>query len=168
MILLMNSAMMPAGAYGSYRYERATVDDLRQAMLNGFRSYIGYPETAALISDWTGIHVPVSREVAALAHGDVIYVVRLRYRVAPGEKGAMLGQSDPSAWEIARVVYEPSMPSLVSVLGAWQDARDAIQNVKLAVPADLSDAIADLNTAVNDMQKAVDTLLLQWRMGTQQ
>lgn len=58
MIYLMNSAVMPAGCYGTYTYSPAGLEDLA-AVLRGehgpMRSCIGYPQNAWLIEEWTGI-----------------------------------------------------------------------------------------------------------------
>lgn len=115
---LLNSAVVAAGAYGTYRYEPASVDDLR-AFLDGHRivfdaeqwpgvevviSRIGYSETADQILRWTGMRPGISRETSAMAPGDEAIVVRLRYRVDPREKVAHRPAFD--AWEIGRLTRE--------------------------------------------------------------
>lgn len=118
---LLNSAVIPAGGYGDYRYSSATWGDLRDAIigwgttvvlpadrLSGvIVSRVGYPETARLIERECRLppheRVPVSREISALAPGDDAWIVRLRYRVGdPTTKGQPVS-TDPDDWEVARL-----------------------------------------------------------------
>lgn len=91
MVILLNSAVMPTeGVYTLKRISEATFRTvLREAAATkNFQSYIGYPETARLIEQLTGIEVEVSREQATLVSGDTILIVKLRQRVAhPTDKG---------------------------------------------------------------------------------
>lgn len=106
MIFLMNSAVMPAGCYGTYRYSPATLDDLRTVVQGEYQSAIGYPQNADLIEKWTGIRVPVQRIETSFTHGDRALVMRLRTRVAnPATKGQPVSE-DPADWEFAWVEYE--------------------------------------------------------------
>jgi hypothetical protein len=108
MIYLMNSAVMPAGCYGIYRYRPATVDDLR-SVLNGdhgrWESRIGYPQNIELIEQWTGVRPPLDRSPSVFKDGDKAIVMRLKYRVVPGAKGAPVSD-DPRDWEFAWVEYK--------------------------------------------------------------
>lgn len=108
MIFLMNSAVMPAGNYGTYTYSPATLADLA-AVLRGqhgpFRSCIGYPQNADLIEQWTGIRPAISRDETNFSDGDCAIVMRLKRRVAnPATKGAPVS-SDPADWEFSRVEF---------------------------------------------------------------
>lgn len=115
-------AVIAAGAYGTYKYEPGTVEDLRaflhnQEVVAGVPSpdgllrtldtgrvvvsRIGYEATAQRIRDWTGRHVPLSRETSAMRPGDVAMVIRLKYRVDPHTKKAH--RPDRDAWEIGRL-----------------------------------------------------------------
>lgn len=106
MIFLMNSAVMPAGNYGTYRYRPATLDDLRTVVQGEYVSAIGYPQNADLIERWTGIRVPVQRVETSFGPGDRALVMRLRSRVAnPATKGQSVSE-DPADWEFAWVDYE--------------------------------------------------------------
>ena len=85
MILLLNAAVMPAE--GHYTLKKISQGEFRTvlrnaAAANDFRSYIGYPETARLLEELTGVDIEVSREQATLAVGDVMLIVKLRHRVA--------------------------------------------------------------------------------------
>ncbi len=90
MILLLNSAVMPnEGVYTLKQISEATFQKLLQeaAATDNFKSYIGYPQTAQLIEQITGIAVEVSREQASLTPGDIMLIVKLRHRVAnPADK----------------------------------------------------------------------------------
>ena len=85
MVLLLNSAVMPTeGVYTLKRISKSKFQELllAAAATKNFQSYIGYPETARLIEQLTGIEVEVSREQAALDPGDIILIVKLQQRVA--------------------------------------------------------------------------------------
>lgn len=100
---LLNSAVIAAGGYGTYRYEPITwafLKEILQAM--PVQSRIGYPETAQVIKDQTGVSVALSRETSELALGDVAYIVRLRYRVDPMAKGRPTARSLDD-WEVGRL-----------------------------------------------------------------
>ena len=90
MILLLNSAVMPDE--GVYTLKQISADTFKNiledaARTDNFKSYIGYPETAQLILEKTGIEVEVSREQATLTHGDTMLIVKLRQRVTnPADK----------------------------------------------------------------------------------
>jgi hypothetical protein len=99
---LLNSAVLPAGAYGIYRYTAATVEELRAYVGQPYVSRIGYPETAEVIERWTGVRPALSHETSPLAVGDTAMVVRLRHRVDPRDKGRRLALGD-EAWEVSRL-----------------------------------------------------------------
>ena len=90
MVLLLNAAVMPMeGVYTLKQISEATFRTvLREAAAaKSFQSYIGYPETARLIEQFTGIDIEVSREQAELTPGDSMLIVKLRQRVAnPADK----------------------------------------------------------------------------------
>lgn len=102
---LLNSAVIAAGAYGTYTYAAATAEDLTAFMASGYASRIGYPETAQVIAAMTGQPAPeISRELSAMQPGDEAMIVRLKYRVQnPATKGQAT-KADPDQWEIARLV----------------------------------------------------------------
>lgn len=84
---LLNSAMMPgAGRY--HMVELSKEEFVRQLQAGPFESFIGYPDTAAFLERISGVSVPVNRGQTALEDGDVMLIVRLKYRVtSPGDKG---------------------------------------------------------------------------------
>ena len=84
MILLLNSAVMPTeGIYTLKQISEAAFRTvLREAAATkNFQSYIGYPETARLIEQLTGIGIEVSRKQAELIPGDSMLIVKLRHRI---------------------------------------------------------------------------------------
>jgi len=100
MIYLLNSAVLAAGAYGTYRFSAATPDDLARFVALVPVSRIGYAETLDYIYRVTGVRLPLSRELILMAPGDEAMVVRLRYRVDHASKGAPQHPADED-WEIA-------------------------------------------------------------------
>ena len=109
MILLLNSAVMPTeGVYTLKRISKSKFQGLLQeaAATDNFQSYIGYPETAGLIEQLTGIEVEVSRESATLGPGDIILIVKLRQRVIdPVDKD--IPQLSIDDFEFFRCVWKP-------------------------------------------------------------
>ena len=98
MILLLNAAVMPSeGVYTLKKISQAEFRTcLREASATGnFKSYIGYPETARIIKEITGVLVEVNREQADLLPGDVMLIVKLRQRVSePASKAALAPSID--------------------------------------------------------------------------
>ena len=109
MILLLNSAVMPdEGVYTLKQItEAAFTKELQDAAASdNFRSYIGYPETAQLIEQITGIAIEVSREQAVLSPGDTMLIVKLRHRVAnPTDKKTLQLSTDD--FEFFRCDWQP-------------------------------------------------------------
>lgn len=108
MIYLMNSAVMPAGNYGTYKYAPATIQDLAAVLRvehGPMQSCIGYPQNADLIEGWTGVRPEISRHETHFEPGDRALVMRLKSRVVnPAAKGAPVS-ADPADWEFAWVEF---------------------------------------------------------------
>ena len=103
---LMNSAVMPAGNFGVYRYTPATLADLAEVMAGPHVSCLGYPQNADLVQAWTGIRPEVARVETRFSPGDRALVMRLTRRVSnPAAKGALVSE-DPADWEFAWVHFE--------------------------------------------------------------
>ena len=91
MIFLMNSAMMPDD--GKYLIETIDTDTFKEAVIDAdaqdnLKSMIGYPETARIIEDLTGVKIEVSRQETRLETGDMMLICRLKYRMGdPAIKG---------------------------------------------------------------------------------
>ena len=84
MVILLNSAVMPTeGTYTLKRISKETFRDaLQEAAATGdFQSYIGYPETARLIEQLSGVKIEVSRAQTELTKGDVLLIVKLHHRI---------------------------------------------------------------------------------------
>ena len=85
MILLLNAAVMPSeGVYTLKQISKAEFRTCLQeaSATDNFKSYVGYPETARIIEEITGVTVEVNREQAVLKPQDVMLIVKLRQRVA--------------------------------------------------------------------------------------
>lgn len=98
---LLNSAVIAAEGWGTYRYEPTTWAELRDVLrLCEVVSRIGYEQTAEEIGRRTGVRPALSRETSLMQPGDVAYVVRLQYRVQdPRTKGAPQAPN----WELGRL-----------------------------------------------------------------
>ena len=98
MIRLVNAAVMPrSGVYISRAITaREYAEIVRRAYESGeMVSYIGYPETARILEDLTGVPIPVSRDSTPVVDGDLLLVARLTYRVAnPAAKGRVQASLD--------------------------------------------------------------------------
>jgi len=93
-IKVMNSAMMPHE--GQYDCRKISKKEFCEAIQNadGLESYIGYPQNIDLIERWTGASLPLCRDNTTFEEGDQALVMRLDYRVSPGEKGRPVQESD--------------------------------------------------------------------------
>ena len=79
MIKLLNSAMMPAP--GQYRLEKITKDRFCKILQKlSFESYIGYPETAKIIEEESGVHIEVNRKQTKVKNGDYLLIAKLTFR----------------------------------------------------------------------------------------
>ena len=108
MIYLMNSAVMPSGNYGTYRYSPATLDDLRavvRAERGEWTSCLGYPQNAELVERWVGIRPPINRVETRFAPGDSAIVMRLRYRADPQRSKGAPVSANAADWEFAWVHF---------------------------------------------------------------
>jgi hypothetical protein len=108
MIYIMNSAVMPAGNFGTYEYSPATVCELAAVVRespDNWCSCIGYAQNIELIEGWTGVRIPLSRTETAFKDGDRAIIMRLKRRVAdPATKGAAVSES-PDDWEFAWLTF---------------------------------------------------------------
>ena len=109
MILLLNAAVMPTeGVYTLKRISKSEFQELLReaAAAKNLQSYIGYPETARLIEQLTGIEIEVSREQATVVPGDTLLIVKLRQRVAnPADKD--IPQRSIGDFEFFRCDWKP-------------------------------------------------------------
>jgi hypothetical protein len=82
--LLMNSAIMPKeGNYSCRRITKKEFIDMIKFYHDRSQliSYIGYQNCVDLIKKWTGIEVPINRNKTTINNGDIMIVMRLKYRI---------------------------------------------------------------------------------------
>lgn len=90
---VLNSAVITAP--GRYEYRLIPLDRATQWLkAGGWQSTIGYPETAEVLADLTGVAVPVDRRIITMAPGDEALVFRLVLppgtpRLSPETKGKL-------------------------------------------------------------------------------
>ncbi len=108
MITVMNSAVRPAGNFGTYIYSPATVADLARVVhgkLGEWQSAVGYQQNIELIAGWTGVTIQLARIETEFQPGDSAIVMRLKRRVSnPATKGAPVSEN-PDDWEFAWVHF---------------------------------------------------------------
>ena len=92
MIHIVSAAMMPTPGL-TYTLLAITKSQMReefQKLLKvhkEWKSYVGYPNTARLLSVLLEAHIPCSRDKATVKAGDVMLVMKLTYRLTnPHEK----------------------------------------------------------------------------------
>jgi hypothetical protein len=95
-IHLLNSAMMPAP--GTYQIRAISRDEFKAlaeyaALRDKLVSWIGYPENAQFIFEFTGIKVRVTRDTTKIRPGDELLIMKLKYR-ATGLKGSAVNPED--------------------------------------------------------------------------
>ena len=90
-LLLLNAAMLPS--VGSFEFRAISADNMKSRYEEltqlgwSVESYIGYPQTAEILSDVLGDAVPVRREKCEMDKGDIALIIKLRYRIQdPAEK----------------------------------------------------------------------------------
>ena len=68
-------------------FRRASNEEVRALLSNGFVSAIGHPATAAALSKILGVNVPANRAAITLQPGDTLIVFQLNVgRLAPGQE----------------------------------------------------------------------------------
>lgn len=103
-VKLMNSAMMPSpGKYDCQEITKQAFSERLQSASQRdlLESYVGYQQNINLIKGWTGVSVPLSRAQTTLGCGDVMLIMRLNYRPAPGEKGRSVSEEDFTFFEVS-------------------------------------------------------------------
>ena len=103
MAKLLNSAMMP-NLNGTYEINELSHEQFcdRVKLAVSLESYIGYPQNAKLIEEWTGIPISVNRDQASLVDGDQILAMRLKYRPDIVDKSKLV---NPDDFEYAFIRY---------------------------------------------------------------
>ena len=111
MMILMNSAMMPRD--GTFRRKTITALEFKQIFLrwkDNYRSHIGYPNACKVLSEFTGVQIPLSRDITIVKKGDFLLVARLTYRVDVDEKATRKHGGNISDYEFCYVTYEEDEP----------------------------------------------------------
>ena len=85
-------SMLPLAEKVVVEFRRASTEEVRALLSNGFVSAIGHPATASALSKILGISVPANRVSITLQPGDTLIVFQLAVgRLAPGQE---LGEQD--------------------------------------------------------------------------
>lgn len=84
--------------YGSYDFRKANLPEVKALLSQGFTSAIGHEVTASLISQLTGVSIPVNRVAIKMQPGDIAIVFRILTRLPEGK---VLTQE-----ELSKVPYE--------------------------------------------------------------
>lgn len=118
-VILLNSAIMPSEGY--YKLEKISKDEFlriltRAYFYNYLLNYIGYAQNLDLIEKWTQHYAnpiklsPNRDQVVELKDGDVLIIMKLRYRVQdPSVKGMPVNEED---FEFYKAVYSKTKEGL--------------------------------------------------------
>lgn len=119
MIKLLNAAVMPRLS-GTYSAEKLTLQQFVERIQSAeqVESYIGYLQTAELISEWTGIEIPVNRDACQVKHGDQLLIARLKYRPDVQDKGTLVAPDD---FEFVLVRYSENLPPYISSIASKKE-----------------------------------------------
>ena len=107
-VVLLNAALMFPDTIAFAR--RASFEELKEVVEIARRhgipieSYIGHPATAELLSKLLGVEVPVNRAMYQPNAADLVYVVRLKKRLATPQEVVEL---TPEDLEVIQVHYVP-------------------------------------------------------------
>ena len=71
--------------YGKYEFVQSNPGEVKDLLSKGFVSAIGHEGTAALMSELTGITIPVNRVAIKMQPGDIAIVFRVLIRLPEGE-----------------------------------------------------------------------------------
>ena len=84
--------------YGSFNFRKSSLPEVKELLSQGFTSAIGHEGTATLMSQLTGVDIPVNRVAIKMQPGDMAIVFRLLTRLPEGK---ILTQE-----ELEKVPYE--------------------------------------------------------------
>lgn len=102
-------------ADGVYFSQKLPKHHFLNEIINGagtgkLRSYIGYQETADLITEATGVPIEVNRTEAELDDSDILLVIKLKNRPDPKDKGSVKPTIDD--FEFRFVAYRKEFAKL--------------------------------------------------------
>lgn len=111
MLHLMNSLTFPRNADGltlsAERISPLEAKKFFQVWKDDYKSYIGYPDTALMLSRVLESNILLSRDDTIVKHGDMILAVRLIYRVHPKNKKFRASEkTDAKNYEFYKVIIE--------------------------------------------------------------
>ena len=82
MLILLNACVMPKpGNYTCRKIALYAFRRILQANEEDFKSYIGYPQTAQIIEEITGIKPAICRETTKWSGDQEFLVIKLKYRI---------------------------------------------------------------------------------------
>lgn len=117
---LLNSAVMPQE--GFYTLKKVSPEEFKNKLIplqHQIISYIGYVETARILSDLLGINIPVSRKPTHLEDKDLLFIARLKYRLEdPKLKGEYVPKPEDFEFFIGMYssiasLYDENKPGLL-------------------------------------------------------
>ena len=97
MIHVLNSAMMPAE--GCYTLRKISGGQFMEMVYDAHKagvllSSVGYPQNLDFIRRCTGLELPLSRKETRIKDGDILLIMKLRYRVDGYPKGYPVSEND--------------------------------------------------------------------------
>lgn len=95
-VYILNALIPPSSGSGLLKITPATVEEVRKAIAQGAKCFIGHPATARLFN------VAPNRGEARPREGDIAYVLRLRFR--PQQSGAEV-EVEEKDLEVLKVEY---------------------------------------------------------------
>ena len=98
MIRLVNAALTPTPGF-IYDYREIDRETFCEILVEGYekdniKSYIGYPQNAGLIEEWTGIRPEVNREQTPVEDEDTLLIMKVNYRPDARTKGEPIAPED--------------------------------------------------------------------------
>ena len=107
MIRLMNSAMMPkAGKYDCHEITMSEfIDFIKKAAPAEMDCCLGYQNAIDKVAKWTGKQFQISRKLTTVENGDIMLIMKLKYRISDPKSKATLTTNDED-YEFFKTTYE--------------------------------------------------------------
>ena len=107
MIKLMNSAMVPKA--GKYVCSEITlqefIESIKKAKPEEIDCCLGYQNTIDKVAKWTGKQFQISRKLTKIENGDIMLIMKLKYRIVDPKSKATLTTNDED-YEFFKATYE--------------------------------------------------------------